>query len=343
MPVSAWFPTVITQLLAGSDLESEAARQALGDLLDGRCDEIEAVALLVALRAKGESPAELAETALALRARMIPIATDGIDVLDTCGTGGDGTGTFNISTATAFVVAAAGVPVVKHGNRAVSSRSGSSEVLETLGIRLQSDPAKAKACLAHSGLAFCHAPAFHPVLHHLATLRRRLGVRTILNCVGPLANPARAAYQLLGVGSRNLLDPMARALAILGVRHAFLVCGSDGLDEVTLGGTTLVREIRDHAVTELEWRCDDFGLEPCHIAEIKAGGAEESAQRIREILDGSEGPARRVVVANSAAALLAAEHVPSLTVGVARADEALRSGRARQVLDRHIEVSQTLS
>jgi anthranilate phosphoribosyltransferase len=317
-------------------------RCLMEDFLAGASGDIETVALLIALRAKGESAAELAEAALVLREHMIPLETGIAGVLDTCGMGGDETGTFNISTATAIVAAAAGVPVVKHGNRAITSPSGSSEVLEALGVSIQRDASAVRFCLEQAGIAFCFAPLFHPALAHLAPLRRRLRVRTLFNCLGPLANPARAEYQLLGVGQSRLLDPMAGALARLGVRRAFLVCGSDGLDEVTLGGATLVREVRGGRVTSLEWQPRDFGLDPCGLAELAAADPAVSAQIIRNIFDGCQGPASRIVVANAAAALLAAERVHTLCEGVERAQEALSDGRARQVLARLIAASNRL-
>jgi anthranilate phosphoribosyltransferase len=265
---------------------------------------------------------------------MLRLDPGSLKILDTCGTGGDGTGTFNISTAAAFVSAGAGVPVVKHGNRAVSSRSGSADVLSALGIEPCESGVHTRRCLDRAGLAFCFAPHFHPALRQVAPVRRLLGVRTLFNCLGPLLNPASAAYQLLGVGQPVLLDPMAGALAQLGCRHAFLVHGTDGLDEVSLSAPTLVREVREGQIVALEWTADDFGLMPCALAELAVTGPQESAMVIHEILDGKDGPARRIVLANTAAALLAAERVQTLPEGVACAAEALRSDQARQVLER---------
>ena len=253
-------------------------------------------------------------------------------VLDTCGTGGDATGTFNISTATAFVVAAAGVPVVKHGNRKVSSASGSADVLTVLGVPQAGDPETARRCLQQCGLVFCLAPSFHPALKHLAPLRRRLGVATIFNLLGPLANPAGAVYQLLGVGGHKLLDPIAGALAKLETRHALVVCGRDGLDEVSLSAPTMVREVRGQRVTASEWMPADFGLEPCTLEELCADGPEASAAIIRAVLANQGGAAGRIVLANAAAALLAAERVTTLIEGVNLASEAVSSGHAANVL-----------
>jgi anthranilate phosphoribosyltransferase len=282
---------------------------------------------------KGETAVEIAAAAAVLRERMIRLETDRDDVLDTCGTGGDGAETFNISTAAAMVAAGAGVPVVKHGNRAASSRSGSADVLAALGVTVEADAACARRCLDKAGLAFCFAPHFHPAMRHVASLRRRLGVRTLFNCLGPLVNPAEAPYQLLGVGRAEWLDPLAGALARLGVRRAFLVHACEGLDEVSLSAATLVREVQRGTVRELEWTPEDFGLAPCALEELRVHGPEESAAAVLAILDGADGPRTRVVVANAAAALLAAERVGTLAEGVARAQEAIAAGRARNVLN----------
>jgi anthranilate phosphoribosyltransferase len=319
--------------MARRELPPGRMRAVMGELMAGRCGEAEAAAFLVALRMKGETAAEVAEAAAVLREHMVRFEPGRPDVLDTCGTGGDETATFNISTATALVAAAAGVPVVKHGNRAVSSRSGSADVLAALGVAVQDDLAWPRRCLEQAGLAFCFAPHFHPALRHVAPVRRRLRIRTLFNCLGPLANPAGAAYQLLGVGRPELLDPMAGALARLGTRRAFLVCGQDGLDEVSLAGVTLVREVCGRRVSSREWTPSDFGLDPCALADLTVSGPGESAAVIRGILDGSDGPAGRVVRANAAAALLAAERVGTLAEGVASAAEAIHSGRARHVLE----------
>jgi anthranilate phosphoribosyltransferase len=283
---------------------------------------------------KGESIVELAVAARALRARMVPLDTGGRDVLDTCGTGGDGAGTFNVSTAVAFVTAAAGVPVVKHGNRAVSGRSGSSDVLRELRLPVGAGPEWSSQCFHDAGLAFCFAPHFHPALTRLAAVRRRLGVRTILNSLGPLANPAGAAFQLIGVGHPEMLDPLAGALAALGTRHAVVVCGIDGFDEVSLTGPTLVRDVRGRTITASEWSPADFGLEPCRLDDLRAADGAASAAMISEVLDDQPGPARRIVVANAAAALLAGDRVPTLRDGLTLADATIRTGQARRLLDR---------
>jgi anthranilate phosphoribosyltransferase len=330
----SWFAEALAALLERRDLSREHMGRLMRDLIAGQCGEAETAALLIALRMKGETATELAAAAAVLRAHMVRLETGRSDVLDTCGTGGDGSATFNISTATALVVAGVGVPVVKHGNRAVSSQSGSADVLTELGVAIEGNLEYVRRCLDCAGLAFCFAPHFHPALRHVAEIRRRLQVRTLFNCLGPLANPGSAAYQLLGVGRPEWLDPLAGALAELGVRGAVLVCGRDGLDEVSLSGPTVVREVRLGQVVAHEWTPNDFELESCPLSALRAAGPRESAAMVRSVLDGQDGPAARVVLANAAAALLAAERVSSLREGVEQAREAIHSGRAAGVLER---------
>jgi len=335
-PPPAWFAEAMAALMERRELTDRQMRAVIHEMMSGACGDVETAALLMALRMKGETAGELAAAAAVLREQMIRLDTGRTDVLDTCGIGGDGTATFNISTAAALLAAGAGVAVVKHGNRAVSSSSGSADVLVALGVRLQDTVAWVQQCLSEAGLAFCFAPQFHPALKTVAPIRRRLGVRTLFNCLGPLANPAGASYQLLGVGRPELLDSLAGALARLGTRHALLVCGKDGLDEVSLSAGTLVREVRGSKVESHEWSPADFGLAPVSLAELRVRGPEESAAVIRSILDGHDGPAARVVIANAAAALLAAEQVETLREGTVRARQAIESGKARQVLQRLI-------
>ena len=339
VPALPRFAEILAAVVAGRELTGPQMRAVMSEMMAGRLGEAETAALLTALRMKGETAAELAAAAAVLREHMVRLDCGRTDVLDTCGTGGDGTGTFNVSTAAALVAAGAGVPVVKHGNRAISSRSGSADVLAALGMAVEGDAAWARTCFDRAGLAFCFAPHFHPALRHVGPVRRRLGVRTLFNCLGPLANPAGAAHQLLGVGRADLLDPLAGAVARLGTKRTLLVCGRDGLDEVSLTGPTLVREVRGAEVASGEWTPADFGLEPCSLEDLRAEGAEESAAVIRDVLVGRPGPAARVVLANAAAALLAADRVATPREGVGLAAEAVASGKARQVLERLVACS----
>jgi anthranilate phosphoribosyltransferase len=327
-----WFAPTLSALRARRDLGASQMAMLMTGLLRGECGEEEAEHLLTALRDKGETAEELASAARVMRSLCQPFDVGAEEVLDTCGTGGDGSGTFNISTATALVTAAAGARVVKHGNRAVSSRSGSADVLAELGVTVSADAATARRCLDGAGIAFCLAPLYHPALKHVAEVRKRLGV-TLFNCLGPLANPARAPQQLLGVGKREWLDRMAGALARLGTRFALLVHARDGLDEVSLSAPTLVRQVVGGEVTALEWTPADFGLSPCPLEDLRADGPKASAAVIRGVLAGRDGPATRVVTANAAAALLAARKVTDLPEGVARASEAITSGRAAATLE----------
>jgi anthranilate phosphoribosyltransferase len=333
------FDDLLATLLERRELSQDQVRWFLQEVMAGRCPEVEAAAVLIALGMKGETAAEIAAAAEVLREHMVGFDPGRPDVIDTCGTGGKAVRTFNISTAAALVVAGADTPVVKHGNRSASSLSGSADVLAALGVAVEGDPAQARRCLEGAGLAFCYAPRFHPALCHIAPLRRRLRVRTLFNWLGPLANPGRAPFQLLGVGRPELLDPLAGALARLGVRRAFLVSSRDGLDEVSLSAPTRVREVRGNQVREWEWTPGDFGLAPCSLSDLRAGGPGESAAVIRGVLAGQEGPATRIVLANAAAALVAAERATTLAEGVARAAESLATGRAARVLERLITCS----
>jgi len=334
LPKPSWFAAVIQALSSGNPLDSALATAAFRDLLSGRVEDVYSSAFLTALRMRGETSLEVATAARALREQMIRLVPVSGPVVDTCGTGGDDLGTFNISTAAAFVVAGAGVPVVKHGNRAVSSRSGSADVLRELGVPIDSGVEWSQRCLDRIGFAFCFAPHFHPGMAHVANLRRKLGIRTIFNLLGPLANPAGAEYQLIGVGNPDLLETLTGAVVELSARRTILVCGRDGLDEVSLAGSTLVRIVENEAYRSEEWTRNDFGLAAVTAEEIRAEGPAESAAIIRSVLNGETGPAMHIVLANAAAAMFAANAVSSLREGVERAEASIRSGKAKRVLKR---------
>jgi anthranilate phosphoribosyltransferase len=325
-------PNLLQKLFARQNLADDEVGPLFDAIMKGQCGDAEIAALLVALRMKGETAAEIAAAAQALRDHMVRWDPGIDDVLDTCGTGGDGSCTFNISTATAFVLAGLGVPVVKHGNRSISSKSGSADVLGELGVPMESDATVLRRCLAETNLAFCFAPLFHPAMKHVSAVRRALGVPTIFNCLGPLANPAGAKRQLLGVGRPDLLDLMAGALAKLGTRRSILVCSHDGLDEVSLSAPTSVRIVAADVIQRHEWTPADFDLDPVDLKDVAVANAAESAAMIRQVLLGAPGPAQRLVLANAAAGLLAAEKADTLKQGVTMARDALSNGRALHVL-----------
>ena len=334
LPRPAWFSDLFARLLSGQNLDSGRVTEVFRDLLAGRVDDVLTAAFLTALRIKGETAEEIAAAVTALREQMVQLVPVNGPVVDTCGTGGDDSGTFNISTAAALVTAGAGVPVVKHGNRAVSSKSGSADVLRELGVNIEAGPAWAQKCLDRIGFAFCYAPHFHAGMSHVAKLRRKLGVQTIFNLVGPIANPAGADYQLLGVGKPELLDPLAGAIARLGIHRAILVCSYDGLDEVSLSAPTMVRLVEGQEFRVLEWQPDDFGLGHVSLDEIRADSPAASAATIRNLLEGHDSPAKRITLANAAAALYATGTVTTLRDGVELADDAIRSGKALRVLEK---------
>jgi anthranilate phosphoribosyltransferase len=319
---------------AGCDLSMEQMAEAMGQIMVGRCGQEQIARLLSALHRKGETVAEVAGAAAAMRRQMTPIRTERTDVIDVVGTGGDGSGTFNISTAAALVTAAGGVPVAKHGNRGFTSRSGSADALAALGVNIEADVPLVEACLDELGVCFCFAPLLHKAMKHVAPVRKRLPHPTIFNILGPLANPAGTPRQLLGVGRAALRPLLAEALALLGTRRTLVVHGADGLDEVTLGGTTHVTEAAEGVIRQFDWTPADFGLQPAGRETMQVEDPQQSAALIRQVLDGQAGPPREIVVANAAAALWLAGRDDTL-IGCARwAAEAIDSGAARELLAR---------
>ncbi len=324
---------------AGQDLSLEEVVEAFEQIVGGGCAEEEIGRWLLALNKKGPSVSEVAGAALALRRKMTPIRSSRGDLLDTCGTGGDGLGTFNISTVAALVTAAAGVPVAKHGNRAASSRSGSADVLAVLGVNVEAGVATVERCLDELGVCFCFAPLLHEAMRHVAPVRAKLGVPTIFNILGPLINPAGASRQLLGVGRPKLRMLLAEALVMLRTERSVVVHGSDGLDEVTLTASTEVSEARGGTVRQFRWTPADFGLNAIQLKSIQVAGPDESAAMIRSVLAGERGAARDIVVANAAAALWTAEKASSPVACTALATEAIDSGASRELLRRLIVIS----
>jgi anthranilate phosphoribosyltransferase len=320
------------RIAAGEDLSLEATSRAIEAIMLGLCADAEIGLLLSGLHLKGETVEEIAGAAAALRRHMTPIRTRREGVVDTCGTGGDGSRTFNISTAAALVAAAAGVPVAKHGNRRVTSTCGSADVLAALGVNIEADVRLVESCLDELGICFCFAPLLHGAMKHVARVRQQLGTPTIFNLLGPLSNPAGAPFQLLGVGKPELRPVMAEALRLLGIGRALVVCGEDGLDEVTLNGVTRVTEVHDGRTREFTWHPSDFGLTPAPLDELRVTGPEDSAAMIRGVLAAQPGPARDIVLLNAAAALIVAGQAADPRAGMERAAHAVDSGAAARLL-----------
>ncbi len=328
-------------LAAGRDLSAEEAGASVGEIIEGGAADAEIAAFLTALKVKGETPDELAGAVKAVRSRMMPleIAPAQRPILDTCGTGGDGASTINVSTATAILVAACGVKVVKHGNRSASGNSGSAEVLTELGVAIDAGPESVQRTLSECHIAFVFAPKYHPALRHAAPVRKLLPFRTLFNLVGPLANPARPEFQLVGVPTEPVAELVSGALAELGVQRAAVVTGSDGLDEVTLAGPTRLRLVERSVITHQTWTPADFGLPTVRADEIRIQGPSEGADRLRKLLTGEKGAIRDVVLANAAAALWVRGAVGSLPEGVEKAAGAIDSGAASDLLARWAEGS----
>lgn len=327
------FAAILEQLRRHEDLTCEQAAAFMGTVMDGQALPSQIAAVLMALALKGERPGELVGFARAMRERAVSLPADAGDVFDTCGTGGDGAQTFNVSTAAAIVMAGAGVRVAKHGNRAVSSRCGSADVFEALGVRLEAAPEQVSQALA-SGLAFFFAPIWHPSMRHAGPTRRELGVRTAFNLLGPLTNPAGARRQIVGVSRPEHTALMARALGDLGAERAWVVHGAGGLDELSTFGHTKISELKNGTVKTFYVHPSDAGLPVVSVSDLAGGSAEENAALILRLLDGEPGPRRDVVLFNAGAGLLVAGRAASLADGVAIAAESVDRGRARLALER---------
>jgi anthranilate phosphoribosyltransferase len=327
------------RLAAGEDLSMQEMSAAIEAVMSGGLTDGQIGILLTALRAKGETAEEIAGAAIALRRHMTPIRTTRAGVIDTCGTGGDASGTFNISTAAALVTAAAGVPVAKHGNRGITSKSGSADALAALGVNVQADVARVEECLDQLGICFCFAPLLHPAMKNVARVRQQLGFPTIFNLLGPLSNPASAPFQLLGVGRAELRPLLAQALALLGTERSLVVQGEDGLDEVTLDGPTRATEVSGGNLRNFSWTPADFGLPPAKLEAIKIQNPQQSATMIGDVLRGAQGPARDIVVLNAAAALWVAGKASTPAEGAELAAAAIDMGVAAELLKRLVQLS----
>ncbi|PIQ98843.1 MAG: anthranilate phosphoribosyltransferase [Nitrospinae bacterium CG11_big_fil_rev_8_21_14_0_20_45_15] len=332
----------LKKIVESQDLTESEMVSVMNQIMEGEASPALLAAFLTALRMKGESVGEIVGAARVMREKAVAIVARSENIVDTCGTGGDGADTFNISTASAFVVAGAGAIVAKHGNRAVSSRSGSADVLKCLGVEISASTETVEKALQEIGIGFLFAPLMHGAMRHAAPVRKELGIRTLFNILGPLTNPAGARAQVIGVYDKSKLRSMALALSDLGSHRAFVVHGSDGLDEITLTGKTHVCELNAGNVEEYDFDPRELGFEYCNAEEIKGGSPEENAGLIRKILSGSKkGPCRDIVVLNASAALLAVGRAESWKEAIELAQKSIESGSASEKLAALVRVTHT--
>lgn len=337
----------IRKVVDRHDLTAAEAESVLDQIMSGQCADAQIASLLTGLRMKGETADELTGFARVMRRKAAPVrpqdvaatlgGTEREALIDTCGTGGDVSGSFNVSTATAFVVAGAGVRVAKHGNRSVSSQCGSADVVEALGVRIELAPERIARCIEEVGIGFLHAPLLHTAMKYVAPARKQMGIRTIFNMLGPLTNPAGANVQVIGVYAAHLTELLARVLSDLGSRRAFVVHGLDGLDEISISGETRITEVTDGTLRTYTVRPEDFGIPRAPLASIQGGDARRNAEIIREVLNGKTGPRRDIVLLNAAAALTASGKAGGFAEGIRIASEAIDSGKAMAKLQHLIE------
>ena len=333
------YSNVLRSVIARKDLDRAAAYWAFGQIMDGLWTEAQVAGLLVAMAAKGETVDEIAGAAAAMREHVVKIDTAGLEVLDTCGTGGTGLSTFNVSTAAAMVLAGAGVTVAKHGNRTTTRASGSADVLTALGVKIDCEPAAITRCLQEAGVGFCFAVRCHPAMKYAAPVRKSLGVRTIFNVLGPLTNPAGARRQLMGVFDAGLTATIAGVLAALGASRAMVVHADDGMDEISITSATQIAEVVNGKVTVSTVAPEDFGLRRGTLADLAVDSPAASAQAVRDVLAGKDGPRRDIVLLNAAAALVVAEKVPSISQGLSLAASSIDLGKAATALEKLVAVS----
>jgi len=344
----------VKTLVERRDLTRIEAAAAMEAIMSGAATNAQIASFLTALRMKGETVEELIGFAQVMRQKAVKIRTRGSEaaaltgtdremLIDTCGTGGDASGTFNVSTATAFVVAGAGLKVAKHGNRSNSSLCGSADVVEALGVSLELTPQQVARCVDEVGIGFLYAPLLHTAMKHVMGARREIGIRTVFNLLGPLTNPANANAQVIGVADASLTDPLARVLAELGTLRAFVVHGADGLDEISITGESQLSEVREGNVRSYTVRPEDFGLPRASLADLRGGDRQQNAQIIRDVLGGQPGARRDIVLMNAAAALVAGGRAAELKAGVALAAQSIDSGGARDRLERLVAYSQKLA
>lgn len=329
---------ILEKVVAGKDLTEQEMMTYLDEIMSGEKSEAEIAAFLTALKIKGESVSEIVAGAKVLRKKAAPIDMGDLRTIDTCGTGGDSTGTYNISTAVAIVAAAAGVPVVKHGNRSVSSKCGCADVLEASGIKIDLTPEAVKACVTDIGIGFLFAPTFHSAMRFVGPTRKALGFRTIFNILGPLANPANAKAQVVGVFSEALVPIYAEVLKALGLERVLVVHGKDGLDEITITDATMAAELKDGEITYFTIKPEDYGLTRATLEDIKGGETAENAEILRQVLSGEDlGAKRDILLINAGAALYVADKTPSIHEGMAIAKEVIDSGRAMDKLKAFVD------
>jgi anthranilate phosphoribosyltransferase len=335
------FAGLLEKLQRHEDLTADEAAGAMAEIMEGRATPAQISGFLIGLSLKGERPPEIVGLARTMRAHAVKLSRSFPGVFDTCGTGGDRAHTFNISSAAALVVASCGVTVAKHGNRSVSSRCGSADVFEALGVNVAAPPPAVERCLETANIAFLFAPTFHPSMRHAAQARRELGVRTAFNLLGPLTNPVSAERQIVGVPRPELTELVARALALLGSARAWVVHGADGLDEISTTGYSKVSECRDGLVNTFYVHPSDYGLAKAQLSDLRGGDAAENAGAVQRLLAGEPGAARDIVLLNAAAALFVAGRVGSVHEGIRVAAEAIDAGRTGETLARLVECSQT--
>jgi anthranilate phosphoribosyltransferase len=323
----------IAMLAEGRLPSRDEARATMLEIMSGEATAAQIAAYITALRIRGETPGIIAGSAEAMRSKFTAIHALETIVADTCGTGGDGAHTFNISTAAAFVAAAAGVTIAKHGNRSVSSKCGSADVLSALGVNIEATPEVMAACLNEIGIAFLFAPALHPAMKFAIGPRREIGIRSIFNILGPLSNPAGAKHGVLGVYSPALVSTLGEAAAALGAAHLFVVHGHDGLDEITTTGPSLIAEVKQGKVQQYELTPESVGLPRAHASDLVGGDPQENAAIVRQILDGEKGPRRDIVLLNAAAVIVAGQKAANLKDGIALAQQAIDFGAARRKLE----------
>ena len=331
----------IEALVTGRSLTMDEAGAAMGEIMEGEATPAQLAAFLTALRLKGETAEEIAGMAPVMREKALRVRVDGT-LVDTCGTGGDGKGSFNISTAAAFVAAGAGLKVAKHGNRAASGTCGSADVLEALGVKIDLGPEGVKRCIEEVGMGFMFAPTFHPAMRHAGPVRREIGIRTVFNILGPLTNPAGAQCQVVGVADAAIGEKLAEALKLAGTQHSMVVHGHDGLDEFSLGAPTSVWEVQEGRVRHYTVSPEDLGLPRVSIEEIRGGTAEENARTLRRLFQGEAGPVRDVVLVNSAGVLVVGGKAKDLNEGIGLGREAMDGGEALRKVDGLVELSQAL-